>query len=241
MPSRETPTDHRARRHRAPVTDEMGRLHHRRSFASRSAPGDPEGYSGVCAWGGWGLLQRPGAGSVVGEGAEYRRFLSRAPARSGSSRRIRTTRRRGRGGGRARRSPRRPRRPPRRPRRARGSAGPGRIPTPDPVPGAPPAPGSRRKAADPSRTRRFPVERASPARAFDWKPTRSRRTTGRGPANRSRSAPSPPTPPRPLPDEPLPDEKDSTHPAPGITFPWKHSSRPSPQHSHSIPSRPPPG
>ena len=30
------------------------------------------------------------------------------------------------------------------------------------------------------------------------------------------------------------------NPTPPTADPWKHSSRPSPQHSHSIPSRPPP-
>ena len=51
-------------------------------------------------------------------------------------------------------------------------------------PGGLAVPGSRRDAPDSPRARRFPVERAPPICAFDWKPTRSRRTTGRSPANR---------------------------------------------------------
>ena len=56
-----------------------------------------------------------------------------------------------RGGRRARCSPGRPLRA----RRACGSAGPGRIPVPCPVPGVSPIPGSRRDAPDSSRARRF--------------------------------------------------------------------------------------
>ena len=43
------------------------------------------------------------------------------------------------------------------------------------------------------RTRRFPVERASPARAFDWKPARSRKTAKSTPT-RPRSTTRPTTP-----------------------------------------------
>ena len=59
-----------------------------------------------------------------------------------------------------------------------------------------------------SRTRRFPVERASPGCAFDWKPARSRKTTGSAPSDRpgcgggaraarTRSTPVPPPRVRP--------------------------------------------
>ena len=57
---------------------------------------------------------------------------------------------------------------------------------------------------------------------------RRRRRTGASTGSaRSSSAPSPTSSPG----------ESFTHPTGG---PWKHSSRPSPQHSHSIPSRPPP-
>ena len=135
--------------------------------------------------------RRPAARSAANETAEYQRFFSRAPARSGSLWQIWTNGVRGpvgegvrgSGGGRCGR-------PDDRGDHFDDTAGPAgalvregpRHPArswpPEPVPGASPIPGPRRPVPDFSRARRFPVERADGRCAFDWKPTRSRKNDG---------------------------------------------------------------
>ena len=157
-----------------------------------------------------GLLWRPGArscpnlpqrrprpGSAVSGGAEYQQFFSRIPARSGPLWQIWTIRRRGPAGegdrgpgggpGACLDDPAGPVDP----RRTRGSAGPGQDPDARPDPRGLAHPRAPPGRPDPSRTRRFPVERASPICAFDWKPARSRKSAARrnvGTAERRRGA-----------------------------------------------------
>ena len=142
--------------------------------------------------------RRPAAGLAANRSAEYQRFFSCAPARSGPLWQILTVGALGPAGGvsagRAagpapdRTTPPGPALAPMTPPGARERSL-RRISAPGPVPGGLThlrvPPGRPRSP----RTRRFPVERVPPICAFDWKPTRSRRTTGRRLANRPQNAP----------------------------------------------------
>ena len=137
--------------------------------------------------------RRSGSVSAVSGGAEYQRFFSCAPARSGPLWQIWTIRRRGpvgegvrgSGGGRCGRPDDRgdhfddPTGPAGAPVRE-GPRHPARSRPPGPVPGVSPIPGPRQPVPDFSRARRFLVERAPPVCAFDWKSTRSRKDDGPG-------------------------------------------------------------
>ena len=171
--------------------------------------------------------RRSGPVSTVSGGAEYQRFFSRAPARSGPLWQIWTNGVRGpvgegvrgSGGGHCGRPDDRgdhfddPTGPAGAPVRE-GPRHPARSRPPEPVPGPRPSPGP----ASPSPTLRERVGFQSNAQMGGARSTRNLRargrTTGRGSANRPQNALSPPASPRPL-----PDEKDSAPPdVPGITF-----------------------
>ena len=142
-----------------------------------------EDYSGDVCVGRVGLLWRPGAGtcpnlpqrhpgpgSAAKKSAEYQRFFSRAPARSGPLWQIWTIRRRGPAGEGGHRSG---DGPGTRLDNASNPAEPAEAPVrkgprhPNRSQGASPIPGPRRDAPDFSRTRRFLVERVPPICAFD--------------------------------------------------------------------------